>query len=140
MAKARINFSKDQNRMIRKRKNNISKMALLALFSLLAGAINGFLGTGGGIVLVYALGAITDNDKKDNFAITLCAIIPMSLVSLISYGNSGNIDTSLVKTLIFPAVIGGALGALLTDKIRTKYLSLFFALLVMYSGICMVVR
>ena len=126
--------------MIRKRKNNISKMALLALFSLLAGAINGFLGTGGGIVLVYALGAITDNDKKDNFAITLCAIIPMSLVSLISYGNSGNIDTSLVKTLIFPAVIGGALGALLTDKIRTKYLSLFFALLVMYSGICMVVR
>ena len=140
MAKARINFSKDQNRMIRKRKNNISKMALLALFSLLAGAINGFLGTGGGIVLVYALGAITDNDKKDNFATTLCAIIPMSLVSLISYGNSGNIDTSLVKTLIFPAVIGGALGALLTDKIRTKYLSLFFALLVMYSGICMVVR
>ena len=126
--------------MIRKRKNNISKMALLALFSLLAGAINGFLGTGGGIVLVYALGAITDNDKKDNFATTLCAIIPMSLVSLISYGNSGNIDTSLVKTLIFPAVIGGALGALLTDKIRTKYLSLFFALLVMYSGICMVVR
>ena len=140
MAKARINFSKDQNRMIRKRKNNISKMALLALFSLLAGAINGFLGTGGGIVLVYALGAITDNDKKDNFATTLCAIIPMSLVSLISYGNSGNIDTSLIKTLIFPAVIGGALGALLTDKIRTKYLSLFFALLVMYSGICMVVR
>ena len=140
MAKARINFSKDQNRMIRKRKNNISKMALLALFSLLAGAINGFLGTGGGIVLVYALGAITDNDKKDNFATTLCAIIPMSLVSLISYGNSGNIDTSLMKTLIFPAVIGGALGALLTDKIRTKYLSLFFALLVMYSGICMVVR
>ena len=140
MAKARINFSKDQNRMIRKRKNNISKMALLALFSHLAGAINGFLGTGGGIVLVYALGAITDNDKKDNFATTLCAIIPMSLVSLISYGNSGNIDTSLVKTLIFPAVIGGALGALLTDKIRTKYLSLFFALLVMYSGICMVVR
>lgn len=126
--------------MIRKRKNNISKMALLVLFSLLAGAINGFLGTGGGIVLVYALGAITDNDKKDNFATTLCAIIPMSLVSLISYGNSGNIDTSLVKTLIFPAVIGGALGALLTDKIRTKYLSLFFALLVMYSGICMVVR
>ena len=126
--------------MIRKRKNNISKMALLALFSLLAGAINGFLGTGGGIVLVYALGAITDNDKKDNFATTLCAIIPMSLVSLISYGNSGNIDTSLVKTLIFPAVIGGGLGALLTDKIRTKYLSLFFALLVMYSGICMVVR
>ena len=113
-------------------------MALLALFSLLAGAINGFLGTGGGIVLVYALGAITDNDKKDNFAITLCAIIPMSLVSLISYGNSGNIDTSLVKTLIFPAVIGGALGALLTDKIRTKYLSLFFALLVMYSGIWLI--
>ena len=126
--------------MIRKRKINASKIALLALFSLLAGAMNGFLGTGGGIVLVYALGAITDNDKKDNFATTLCATIPMSLISLISYGSSGNIDTSLIKTLIFPAVVGGALGALLTDKIRTKYLSIFFALLVIYSGACMVVR
>ena len=126
--------------MIRKRKINASKIALLALFSLLAGAMNGFLGTGGGIVLVYALGAITDNDKKDNFATTLCATIPMSLISLISYGNSGNIDTSLIKTLIFPAVVGGALGALLTDMIRTKYLSIFFALLVIYSGACMVVR
>lgn len=126
--------------MIRNKKINVGKMVLLGLLSLVAGGVNGFLGTGGGIILVYALGALTDNDKKDNFATTLCATIPMSLVSLISYANSGNIDTSLIKTLVFPAVIGGALGAFLTDKIRTKYLSLFFALLVIYSGICMVVK
>jgi len=126
--------------MLKKNKEKTGKLVLLGALSLLAGGVNGFLGTGGEIILIYALGALTDNDKKDNFATTLCATIPMSIVSLFSYANNGNIDTALTKTLVLPAIIGGALGAFLTDKIKTKYLSLFFALLVIYSGICMVVR
>ncbi len=126
--------------MLGKRKSKWIRTALLAVLAFLAGGVNGFLGTGGGIILVYALGALTDNDKKDNFATTLCAIIPMSLVSTFSYANGGNIDTALLKMLVFPAVIGGALGAFLTDKLKTKYLTIFFSLLVIYSGICMVVK
>lgn len=126
--------------MIEKRKFDVAKTLLLGALALIAGGVNGFLGTGGGIILVYALGALTKNDKKDNFATTLCATVPMSLVSLISYANNGNIDTSLTKTLVFPAIIGGVVGALLTDKIKTKYLSILFALLVIYSGACMVAK
>lgn len=126
--------------MLDKKKSKTARIILLGVLSFVAGGVNGFLGTGGGIILVYALGALTDNDKKDNFATTLCATIPMSLVSTFSYANSGNIDTALAKMLIFPAVIGGALGALVTDKLKTKYLTIFFSLLVIYSGICMVVK
>ena len=116
----------------------IKNIFLFCLLSFIAGGVNGFLGTGGGIIFVYMLGFLTDNDKKDSFATTLCVIIPLSIVSAISYAKGGNIDTSLIKSLAVPALLGGALGAFLTDKIKTKYLSLCFSALVVYSGICMV--
>ena len=121
-------------------KTGINHPVLFCIFSLAAGAINGFLGTGGGIVLIYTLSLLTENEKKDNFATTLCAVVPMSMVSLFAYSKSGNIDTYMAKTLILPAIAGGILGALLTDKVRSEYLSVAFALLVVYSGASMVMK
>ena len=113
---------------------------LFCALSFVAGGINGFLGTGGGIIFVYMLSLLTKNDKKDNFATTLCAVIPISIISLFAYAKGENIDTGMIKMLVPSAILGGALGAFLTDKIRTKYLSICFSALVIYSGACMVMR
>ena len=86
------------------------------------------------------LSAMTENEKKDTFATTLCATIPISIISAIAYGNSGNIDTSLVRALFLPSALGGIAGAFLADKIKTKYLNMCFCLLVIYSGACMVMK
>lgn len=126
-----------------KAKSEISKIKspiLFCILSFVAGGMNGFLGTGGGIVMIYILGALTKNDKKDNFATTLCAMIPATIISLIAYSKSGNIDTGMIKTLALPAIIGGILGAFLTDKIKTEYLTICFSALVIYSGIYMVMK
>lgn len=121
-------------------KLNFKQAIAICAASFFAGGINGFLGTGGGIVLIYALEAFTDIDKKDNLATTLCAIIPISIVSAVAYGKSGNIDTSLIRSIAIVGVTGGCLGAFLTDKIKVEYLNLAFSALVIYSGISMVVR
>ncbi|MBQ2809577.1 MAG: sulfite exporter TauE/SafE family protein [Clostridia bacterium] len=121
-------------------KLKIKNITLFCVLSFVAGGINGFLGTGGGIILVYMLGALTENDKKDSFASTLCATIPMSIVSITEYARASAIDLSLARSLAIPAIVGGALGAFLTDKIKAKYLTLCFSLLVIYSGICMVTK
>ena len=121
-----------------KEKTNIRNIPLFCTLAFLAGAVNGFLGTGGGILLIYMLGALTDNDKKDSFATTLCATIPVSLISIMEYSRANAIDVSMVRALAVPGILGGALGAFLTDKIKTKYLTVCFSLLVIYSGICMV--
>ena len=113
---------------------------LFCALSFIAGGVNGFLGTGGGIIFVYMLNAMTKNEKKDTFASTLCAVIPISIVSAIAYGKSGNIDTSLIKTLFLPTALGGLAGAFLADKIKTKYFNMCFCLLTIYSGICMVIK
>ena len=117
-----------------------STFALFCLFSLIAGGINGLLGTGGGIVLVYMLSLLTDNKSKDNFATTLCATLPVSAISAIVYFKNSNVDAELLLKLAIPAVIGGVAGAFIVDKINKKWLNVIFAVLVIYSGICMIFK
>ena len=66
---------------------------LFSLDGVLSGVDNGLLGTGGGIIFVYMLSLLTDNDPKDNFATTLCATLPISAVSAFIYCRNSNVDT-----------------------------------------------
>ncbi|MBO5212110.1 MAG: sulfite exporter TauE/SafE family protein [Clostridia bacterium] len=125
---------------ISKEKKKFLKIAAFCIASFIAGGVNGFMGTGGGIIFVYALRYFTDNEEKDNFATTLCAILPLSAISIWIYAKNSNIDFEMIKKLTLPAIFGGALGAFLTDKIKKKYLSLAFSALVIYSGMCMILR
>ena len=118
----------------------ILKLVLLSLLALVAGGINGFVGTGGGIVMVYILTYLTDNEPKDIFATTLCAILPISIVSLYAYVKKGSIDFEMIRILTLPAIFGGLIGAYVTDKTNKNVLSLIFAILVIYSGACMILR
>ena len=120
--------------------NKTFNLVLFCTLSFLAGGINGFLGTGGGIIFIYTLSNLTKNEQKDNFPTTLCATIPISLIALISYARNGNVDFDFAKGLIIPCALGGLLGAILVDKLKVKWLNTIFALLVIYSGTCMILR
>lgn len=113
---------------------------VFSALSFLAGGVNGFLGTGGGIIFVYTLSLITDNDKKDNFAQTLCATIPISAITLFNYAQAEMVDYSLMKEIWLPCALGGVAGAFLVERLRLPLLKGIFAILVIYSGTCMIFR
>jgi uncharacterized membrane protein YfcA len=113
---------------------------LFCLFAFVGGGINGFLGTGGGIIFVLLLSLITKNEAKDNFATSLCATIVLSLVGSYSYFKTASIDFDLIYACFPFAIVGGMLGALITDKIKTKWLNVGFAILIIYSGTCLIFR
>lgn len=115
-------------------------LVLFCILSFVAGGINGFLGTGGGIIFIYMLSLLTKNDKKDNFPTTLCATIPISLIALISYAKNENVDFATAGKYLIPCALGGLLGAFLVDRLKVKWLNTIFALLVIYSGACMILR
>ena len=120
-----------------------SKIASLVLFSILSfacGGINGFLGTGGGIVLIYMLRLLTKNNTRDNFATALCITVPISLIALFNYWKNGNVDFSLTGKIAIPIIIGGILGAFLTDKLKLEVINGAFGVLVAYSGVCLILR
>ncbi len=121
--------------------SKIKKHTLIGGLSLLAGLINGFVGTGGGIVLIflfYLLRSEEEGDVRDDFAKTIVSVIPMSAVALYVYMRGSYADTELIGRLFMPIVIGGIFGAYLMDKINKKWLSILFSALIIYSGIRMV--
>ena len=125
------------------------KNTLLIVGGLLAGVMNGLLGAGGGILLVYILSLVlpreTDGeskspDKRDVFANAIATMLPITAVSVISYASRGTLKTEGAAVYIFPAVIGGLCGAWLLSKLRFETVRKLFSFIVILSGIVMLLR
>lgn len=127
---------------------NIEKSTPKTLLYLLAGAaagvVNGALGAGGGIVLVFALAAISkdksQNAVKERFITTLCVTSAVSAVSLFLYRAGIHPDMSLLPRLAVPGALGGLLGWWLMRRIDGENLKLLFGILTAVSGINMIMR
>ncbi len=119
-------------------------IVLLALAGAAAGALNGLIGTGGGIVIVYAVGRMSRAsplaDRRDVFATAVASILPISAVSAAIYAAGGVGLPRAAAGAFVPAVLGGAAGGLLLDRAGGKIVSAIFALLVMWAGLCLLLR
>ena len=119
-------------------KSGFCRIGLFCIIALLAGGLNSFVGTGGGILLVFALSVVLGVDKKDAFATSLCITVPVSAFALFSYFRAGSVDISLFSHLWLPVLLGGLLGAFLVDRIHLAWLNGIFGALVLYSGVRLV--
>ena len=107
------------------------------LLGALAGFVNGFLGTGGGIVQLFAsyfLRRGRQVDTRDLLASTTLVTLILSAVSAVIYFRQGNVDAAALPAYLIPALCGGALGASLMERVPTVFLEKLFALLVMVAG------
>lgn len=108
-----------------------------------AGFINGFLGTGGGILLLfgsYFLSRRDEQNTRDLLASTALVTLALSAVSAVIYALREPIVTDQLPSYLIPAAIGGALGAWLLDRLPTSFLEKLFALLVIVAGGLMLLR
>lgn len=113
----------------------------LALSAVAAGIVNGFLGTGGGIVLMLVLSLLPvddDNAVRDRFATIIAVILPLSLISALSYGDKLNFELS--ASYIIPGILGGFAGGFLLDKLSVKLVKRLFSLMVIWAGINFLIK
>ncbi len=119
-------------------------LCILSACGTAAGFLNGVLGAGGGIVLVYALSPLRKerdpSEVRDNFAATVACVLPMTALSAILYTADNAVPAAGTSALFLPAAMGGLVGALLLDKIDTKLLKKLFAALVLFGGLRMLTR
>ncbi len=119
--------------------NSSTKKLLAIAVGLGAGIINGLLGTGGGILIIFASSLLFPSlSKKDIFATSIASILPMSVVSAASYLQNGSFELKDCLIYILPAAVGGIAGAILLDKIKIPLLKKIFAAMVIWAGITMV--
>lgn len=119
------------------------RVPLLLLFGFLAGTVNGLLGAGGGILIVYAMAYAlrgVPSDARDLYANALCVMLPISALSCVRYAMAGNLAVEGFSHYAFPALLGGLAGGFLLGRLKVGALKKLFAALVIYSGIVLIIR
>ena len=86
----------------------------------IAGAVNGLLGAGGGMVLIPLLTMLTDMDETDIFPTSVCIILPICLVSLGFSIHQSTLSLRAVLPYLLGSTIGGILAGFLGKKIPTS--------------------
>ncbi len=101
----------------------------------LAGAVNGLLGTGGGILLVPLLLTAHKLPAQKAFATSLAVILPLSAVTFWLYTRQTPVDVPAA----LPYLLGGGLGGLAAGKWLKKlpvvWLRRLFGALLLAAGV-----
>lgn len=123
------------------RKNSDKTLPVLALGGA-AGFLNGLLGAGGGILIVSGLGHLCKKSPISHarYASAIAVMLPLSAISALHYYRAGHLSSPSLLSLLLPAALGGALGALLQRHLSSRALGRLFSALVLTSGILLVVR
>lgn len=106
---------------------------LLFFFGIAIGLLNGFFGSGGGILAV-ALLEKKGLSPRQAHATSIALILPLSIISLGVYYLRGNL--SLGQSLFFfvPAFLGSVCGAWCLKRIPVFLLKISFSILILYSA------
>jgi len=111
---------------------------LLILVGLLAGLLSGFVGVGGGMVivpaLVYMLGFSQLQAQGTSLAVLL---LPVGILAVWNYHKSGNIDISVALVIAATFVLGGYFGSKFALKLPEHKVKFIFGLFMLYVAIRM---
>jgi uncharacterized membrane protein YfcA len=118
--------------------NFIKKALPVSLLGLAGGFLNGLLGAGGGIPIVMGLSLLFRKKVPNGrrfFTTALALMLPLSLYSVYRYAKKAPLPTDLFIGMLFPALLGGAVGAWLLGKLPQRAIGRIFATVVALSGI-----
>lgn len=112
---------------------------ILPVAALLAGAVNGLLGTGGGMVLALALRAVYRGEERTVMALSTACVLFFSVLSTILYALRGHLSGGTPFSILLPSLLGGTLGAFLLGRFHVPSLNLLLGAVLLLSGIRLLV-
>jgi len=107
----------------------------LAALGLVAGLYSGFLGLGGGFVVVPVLARFFGMDIKRAIGTSLTAVALLALPGTAAHAALGHIDWQLAAWLALGVVPGALVGARLTQRTSEKWVGVAFAGLLLLTAL-----
>jgi uncharacterized membrane protein YfcA len=104
------------------------------------GLFSGLLGVGGGLIMVPLLVLWGGYSQRDAHAMSLGAIIPISLASVITFGAAGQVRVGYAVALTAGSIVGARVGAGLLVRIDERSLKILFGLVLAATSILLLVR
>ncbi|MHB1017165.1 MAG: sulfite exporter TauE/SafE family protein [Coriobacteriia bacterium] len=111
-----------------------SSWAWLAAIGVATGLYSGFLGVGGGFVVVPALVRLLGFDAKRAVGTSLVAVLVLAVPGTITHYVLGHIDVAIALGLSLGVVPGAMLGARVTARIEERTLKIAFAIMLLGVG------
>jgi uncharacterized membrane protein YfcA len=112
----------------------------LAAIGLAGGVLSGLLGVGGGIVMVPLLVLRAGYAQRDAHAMSLGAIVPISVAGILTYGIAGEVRLPEALALAAGAIGGARIGAGLLSRLGDRTLKLAFGSFLVAVAVLMAVR
>lgn len=106
-----------------------------AVSGALAGAVNGFFGGGGGMVLVPLLSGWCQLGERRAFATSVAVILPLCVLSAGIYLLRGGLDLMAALPYLLGGLLGGWLGGRLFKGLSMDWLRRGFGLLLLCGGV-----
>lgn len=112
---------------------------LYIILGLGAGIFSGFLGIGGGSVMIPALVYLAGYSQHQAQGTTLAMMIPpIGLLAAIKYYQAGNVEIKVAALMCIGFFIGGYLGARFVDKIPDLVLKRCFGVFLLIIALRMI--
>ena len=112
----------------------MKKKLYLILAGTIAGAVNGLLGAGGGMLLVPML-AFCALPEDQVFPTSVAIVVPICLVSLLISPGIQNLPWQEALPYLIAAIPGGLLSGFVGKKIPVKWLHRALGILILWGGI-----
>ena len=115
---------------------------LLVLIGLFAGAMSGFVGIGGGVIMVPALIYVMGLSQMEAQGTSLILMLPpIGVMAVMNYYKAGHLSNTLITYGIVIAiafVVGGYFGSKLAIRLSDSVVKLIFGILMLYISIKMI--
>lgn len=116
-----------------------STILILVAIGILAGILSGFVGVGGGVIivpaLVYFLGM---NQHAAQGTSLFVLLLPVGILAVLNYWKSGNINWKFGLIIAITFVVGGYIGSKLSLRMSPAYVKLTFGFLMAYVSFKMI--
>lgn len=115
-----------------------SQILILILVGLLAGALSGFVGVGGGIIVVPAMIYFMNMNQMQAQGISLALLmLPVGILGVMNYYKAGHIQFSYVVLLAVGFIVGNYFGSKYAMRLPEHKIKFMFALLMLYVAVHM---
>jgi hypothetical protein len=113
----------------------LTTILLLIIVGLIAGALSGMVGIGGGIIivpaLVYVLGFSQFQAQGTSLGLLL---LPAGILAVLNYYKKGYVDFKVVLIMFVAFVIGGWLGSKLSLSLSQETVKKVFAVILILTA------
>jgi uncharacterized membrane protein YfcA len=117
---------------------SVTQLLILVLVGLLAGALSGFVGVGGGIIIVPAMIYFMNMNQMQAQGVSLALLmLPVGVLGVMNYYKAGHIQFNYVLIMAIGFVLGNYFGSKYAMRVPEHKIKFLFSLLMLYVAVQM---